>query len=324
MDQSSGVVHDSSLKVIDVVRRVYNDVSVNQAHDARPFRRWRKRINYISTALLNIKVCRSWYHFLDTAPIQPILSRYPGLPLKPLKPYLSLALEIEQRVRVLQDSLLLFATHWEYFQQIINNENPIIAKLDLGQDGVAKICLELNSQKEGELSLVLRAANDQIAAMCSFAFERTSTGDYAMRIGRIQGVKDHDLLKRLEKIMHGLRPKSLMFFLAQELARALGVTKLFGVSNANQVYINKVLIPIPGLRRLSFNYDAFWLEVGGVSEPNGWFRLPLAMEKRNLSETKPAKRSMYKKRYAMLDDISKQVSLAVVDMYPSHSIEHRH
>ena len=312
MDQSSGVVHDSTLKVIDVVRRVYNDVSVNQARDSRVFRRWRKRINYICMALLNIKVCRSWYHFLDTASIQPILSRYPELPLKPLKPYLALTLDIEQRVRILQDSLLLFATRWEYFQQIINEEKLIIAKLDLGQDGIAKICLELNFQKEGELSLVLRAANDQIAAMCSFAFERISTGDYVMRIGRIQGIKDHDLLRRLEKLMYGLRPKSLMFFLAQELARALGVTKLFGVSNANQVYINKVLIPIPGLRKLAFNYDAFWLEVGGVSNPDGWFCLPLTMEKRNMLDIKSAKRSMYRKRYAMLDDISRQVSLAVV------------
>ena len=312
MDHSSGIVHDSTLRVIDVVRRVYNDVTVNQAHDSRAFRRWRKRISYICMALLNINVCRSWYHFLETAPIKPILSRYSELPLKPLKPYLSLALDIEQRVRILQDSLLLFATRWEYFQQIINKENSIIAKLDLGQDGVAKICLELNYQKEGELSLVLRAANDQIAAMCSFAFERITTGDYVMRIGRIQGIKDHDLLRRLEKLMHGLRPKSLMFFLAQELARALGVTKLFGVSNANQVYINKVLIPIPGLRKLSFDYDAFWFEVGGVSNQDGWFRLPLTLGKRDIAQTKPAKRSMYKKRYAMLDDISKQVRLTVV------------
>ena len=157
------------------------------------------------------------------------------------------------------------------------------------------------------MSLLLRMADGRAAAISSFAFDRRADGKYVIRIGRIQGVKDHELLRSLEKAMHGLRPKSLMLFASQELARTLDVQEIFGVSNAHQVYKKKVLIPIPGLRKLSFDYDGFWREAGGTLDPDGWFRLPPSLEKRNTAEIKPNKRSMYNKRYTMLDNISNQI-----------------
>jgi uncharacterized protein VirK/YbjX len=163
---------------------------------------------------------------------------------------------------------------------------------------------------------LLRVTDGRVAAMSSFSFDRKPDGNYVMRIGRIQGGKDHELLKSLEKTMHGLRPKSLMLFACQEFSRVFGVKEIFGVSNAHQVYKRKVLIPIPGLRKLSFDYDSFWSEAGGKLEPDGWFRLPPSLEKRSLFEIKPNKRSMYKKRYAMLDDISEQINSSGLQATP--------
>jgi hypothetical protein len=305
-DHSVGVILESRRKSPSAIRRTYSEAVAHQG-GARIFRRWRKRLYYVWIALRHRRTCRDWYDFLDSAPVQPLLSVYPALPLKPLKPYLSLSLDIHERIRVIQDSILLLTTHWESFRHIIAGQNPVIASIDLGPDGTATLCLEYNHQKEGEISLLLRMRDGRVAAMSSFAFDRKPDGNHVMRIGRIQGVKDHELLKSLEKAMHGLRPKSLMLFASQEFSRAFGVKEIFGVSNAQQVYKRKVLIPIPGLRKLSFDYDSFWTEAGGKPEPDGWFRLPPRLEKRTLSEVKPNKRSMYKKRYAMLDDISHQM-----------------
>jgi len=314
-DHSAGVILGFRRKTTSVIRRTYSEAVAHQG-GTRIFRRWRKRLFYVWIALFNRRSCRGWYDLLDSAPLQTFLTVNPALPLKPLKPYLSLSLDIRNRIRVIQDSLLLLSTHWESFRHIITGQNPVIATIDLGHDGTATLCLEYNHQKEGELSLLLRMSDGRVAAMSSFAFERKPNGDHAMRIGRIQGVKDHELLRRLEKAMHGLRPKSLMLFASQEFSRALNVKEIFGVSNAYQVYKRKVLIPIPGLRKLSFDYDSFWSESGGKLEPDGWFRLPPSLEKRTVSEIKPNKRSMYKKRYAMLDNIADQIISTCLQVSP--------
>jgi uncharacterized protein VirK/YbjX len=306
-DHSAGVILRFRRKAATVIRRTYSEAVANQVGGRRLLRRWRKRLYYVWIALCHRRPCRDWYDFLDSPPVQPFLAVYPALPLKPLKPYLSLSLDIRDRIRVIQDSLLLLSTRWESLRHIITGQNPVIATIDLGPDGAATLCLEYNHQKEGELSLLLRMTDGRVAAMSTFAFDRKPGGDHVMRIGRIQGVKDHELLRSLEKAMHGLRPKSLMLFASQEFSRVFGVKEIFGVSNAYQVYKRKVLIPIPGLRKLSFDYDGFWSEAGGKLEPDGWFRLPPSLEKRTLSEIKPNKRSMYKKRYAMLDNITDQI-----------------
>ena len=119
------------------------------------------------------------------------------------------------------------------------------------------------------------------------------------------------MLRGLEKSMHGLRPKSLMLFGSQEVAHALGVKNICGVSNTKQVYKRKVLIPLPGLRKMPFDYDGFWIEADGKLGEDGWFHLPARLEKRDSAEMKPNKRSMYRKRYAMLDDISQQIHQAL-------------
>jgi uncharacterized protein VirK/YbjX len=286
-------------------------VAARQTDERKLLRRWRKRLAFLWTAACHRGVCRSWYDFVDTEPMRPFLAIHPALPLKPLKPYLSLGLNVRDRVRVIQDSLSLLAAHWDSFRDIISGRKSVVATIDLGTDGKVSLCLEYNFQKEGELTLLLRTADGQIAAISAFAFDRKPDGEHVMRIARIQGVKDHELLRGLEKAMHGLRPKSLMLFASQEVAHALGVKEVSGVSNANQVYKKKVLIALPGLHKLAFDYDGFWEEADGKLEADGWFRLPPRLEKRDLSETKRNKRSMYKKRYVMFDDISAQIHRAL-------------
>lgn len=292
----------------DTVRLTYRFAAIEHGrHRHRSgIRRFRKRIVYAWTALLHQRACRDWYQFALSPQAAPFVTAYPGLLLKPLKPYLAAGLKIDQRVKVIQDSLQLMLAHWQVFQGIIECTDPVIAQIAIASGETISLSLEYNLQKEGELILLLRMPDGKIAAIAAFAFERDSNGDYAMRIGRNQGVKDHELIKSLEKEMYGLRPKNLMLFVCQELARTLGVQTLYGVSNRQQVYKHKVLITIPGARRLAFDYDSFWREVGGV-EAGDWFRLPIQLEKRDLAEIKSKKRSMYKKRYTMLDELALKI-----------------
>ena len=49
------------------------------------------------------------------------------------------------------------------------------------------------------------------------------------------------------------------------------------------------------------------VEVGGVPVGDGWFRLPLTTPRRTPEEIKPNKRSLYTKRYLLLDGLSAQI-----------------
>ena len=293
------------------VQRIDAVVSTQYGMDPSWFRRCRKRIFSTCTVMFHSDLSCEWFAFLDSEPIRPFVAINPALPLKQFKPYLRLGLDIGERIRVIRDSLLFIAGHRDVLLFLANERKPLVATMDLGCVGVVSLFMEFNCQKEGELTLLLRLADGRIVAIAAFAFESNREGSHVMRIARIQGVKDAEMQRRLEKAMFGLRPKSLMLFASQEVAHAFGVKEITGVRNNRQVYWRKRFITIPGLRMLSFDYDAFWTESGGTLDVDGWFRLPARLEKRAPSEMKTNKRSMYKKRYAMLDEFSRQIQSAL-------------
>ena len=299
------------------VTRICAAVNVRYGNGFCWHMRCRKHVYYAWMAYRHAELCLSWFDFLDSEEIQPFRAVDASLPLKPFKPYLALGLDIGGRMRVIRDSLLFLLSHRDALQNVIHGKEAVLATIDLGAESVLSLFFKINCQKEGELTLLLRFADGRTAAISAFAFERKSDGSHVMRIGRIQGVKDPEMQRQLEKAMHGLRPKALMLAVSQEVAHALDVNEVYGVANDSQVYRRKVLIAVPGFHGLSFDYDALWLESGGVLGSDGWFRLPSRLEKRQPSEMKPNKRSMYKKRYALLDGISAQIHRALGHAAPA-------
>ena len=276
-----------------------------------------KYIHYIGISFRHPNLCHDWFDFLDSAAIRPFVAANPVLPLKPFRPYLSRSLNVWERMRVIRDSLSFLVEQKNFIPNV--GHAFVIATVNLGNDPSVSFRLKFNRQKEGEATLYLSLADDKIVMYCHFSFERKSDGPRVMRIGCIQGKKMPEMQKQLEKNMHGLRTRSLLLFACQEVAHALGVKEIFGVSNKNQVYrtfAKKMwVISDPSCRRFSFDYDAFWTEADGVLDAEGWFRLPPRLVKRAKSEMKPNKRSMYMRRYAMLDKLSLQIHHALNETF---------
>ena len=59
--------------------------------------------------------------------------------------------------------------------------------------------------------------------------------------------------------------------------------------------------------RLLFDYDAFWADNGGALKQNYWY-IPNTIERKSMDDIPSKKRSMYKKRYEMLDNIKQQLN----------------
>ena len=155
---------------------------------------------------------------------------------------------------------------------------------------------DLNEQ-EGVWAVSLRDAGGARLYSASFGFVARST----LFIASIQGPSSPgeglSTVRELTKAMHGLRPP----FVLLEALRCLGTTwkmqKLRGVDpthHAKGRWNQR-------RSRLKFDYRSLWQEAGGRRAANGNWSLPLEMERRSMADIASRKRSMYRRRFDMLD-----------------------
>ena len=124
--------------------------------------------------------------------------------------------------------------------------------------------------------------------------------DGRMLIASLQGPKGDDaqeLVKKLTKELHGYRP---MFLLVDALKMTAA---LWGLDLLGIPYKDQVKIRLHGSKKVFFNYDESWQENGGEREGAYW-RLPTTVERRPLEDIQSKKRSMYRRRYEMLDRLT--------------------
>jgi len=255
--------------------------------------------------------------------IQPFVKVNPIVALRPLRPYVSIGWDRDRRFKVISDTYSFILLHSGAMRQaLLSPEGTILARLELARLGRIEIRLgkDIAFRKEGELVLSVQSQDlDGWRMSMAFSLEAIANSQWICYIGCVQGRGGIDAMRETTRAMHGLRPRSLMVFVAQEVARTLGVKEILGVSNAIQTFHRKHLIHLPFRHTISFDYDVFWLECGAVLDAEGWFHLPVQTARRTREEIKPNKRSLYVKRYAMLDDLSTQIG-AGLQYVPIHRL----
>lgn len=111
-----------------------------------------------------------------------------------------------------------------------------------------------------------------------------------------------ELIKQSTKKLHGIRP----MFMLIELLKLLGIRNqftLYGIAHKNQAKYR-----FNDNTRLLFNYNEFWKENGGELNNQGYWELNNQIERKALEDIQSKKRSMYRKRYEMLDALSLKLS----------------
>ena len=168
------------------------------------------------------------------------------------------------------------------------------------------LCLSLyfhaGQYKEGCLSLILTwdgAPFYQI--MFWFGPDMEKTGD-AIWIGALQGTPHgSDAIKRMTKAFFGYRPKNLIFYGLRNLARCLGISKIYGVTNAGYYAMNHIRLD----RKLKTYFGAFWEECEGkpCETDYRFYEMPVKEYRKDMSELKPSKRAQHRRRFEKLDSI---------------------
>lgn len=169
--------------------------------------------------------------------------------------------------------------------------------------------------REGGFALNL-FQGDFRAMTIAFSLYRPEGGPLEILIGCLQG-RDRegilDLYRDLTKRMHGLRPRDLLFECLRGLCRHLGVGRILAVADEDRHHRH----PFFGATEFPTEYNEIWADRGGRRIDWQTFELPLARVERDMSEIKPKKRSLYRRRYAFLAELDQTLPAGIDAVRPS-------
>lgn len=288
-------------------------------YGARPEKSWLDRCRMATRVALRSVISpnqvTSWLIWLRSRNLSGLLGVNPLLPIKPMRPYLAADWDIARRIEVLKATIEFMGLRAQPCSDLLAGKSVVLAAFDLPELTGVTVRLVSCPSKEGELTLSVHTAGfPGYVARAIFSIERRSADSFAMRVGCVQGnQRAYEVDRRMEKAMHGLRPKAFVVFLLQALANGLGIEAIFGINKSRHVFLYKRALARKlgrDVRTLVFDYDAMWEELGGVRQADGWYQLPITAQRRDYADIKPNKRSMYRKRYALMDEITAQIHLA--------------
>jgi uncharacterized protein VirK/YbjX len=182
-------------------------------------------------------------------------------------------------------------------------------RLTLWQDDALGLKVEfdinLESPQEGLWRLTLREAEGHRHVFSlSFAMVRNRAF-----VGAVQGPKcdegGQELVRRATRTLHGVRPHFFLVEVLRQLSHAWQAQGLVGVDGSHQL---KAAKHSDDHHLVKFDYAAFWQELGGERNEHGHWNVPLQGQRKDMADIESKKRSMYRKRYAMLDELAATVA----------------
>lgn len=280
-------------------------------------KRLKDKIKYCLRGFATPGPTREWFRLLSQPNMAIIPESCPRILSKLQRPYLHRNILLSERLRVLKE-------HYEFVTR--NFTQPAMARIyssrgslltDLPMEGVGTFSLRLIYancfEKEGELTLVL--SNEQTGGRLfalTFTIINEKPDSREIFIGGLQGFRrttDKEEVVLLTRAMHGLRPKALLLFSLQQLAIDWDVKSIRAVSDRRSIYTDFRLKK----KNVLASYDEFWTDSQGVLGQDGLFILPPLFVARDISEIKPAKRSLYRRRYDMLGTLGIQISSSLLN-----------
>jgi uncharacterized protein VirK/YbjX len=154
--------------------------------------------------------------------------------------------------------------------------------------------------REGHLTLSLFKGDFRAFTL---SFSLSGYPNPELFIGGLQGRQTDDALdiyRELTKDFEGVRPRDLILEMLRIFSVKTGVRHIYAVADDHKIFRHKYFgkKALPGL-----TYDDVWRDRSGVRVAETHFELPLHGSRRPIEEIAAKKRSMYRRRYEMLDQI---------------------
>ena len=260
---------------------------------------WKLRAKFVLAALKDPALARSLKQVDRQSPLGLLLAQRPETIGNLVWPYQCAAWDAKTRFSRI-------SAHLEALEKlpglkVEGDEKIVFADLtSLSPDTFVMIDYSPWLAREGHLTLSLFKGDFRAFTI---AFSLSSWPQTELFIGGIQGRNDDrilDMYRDFTKEFHGVRPRDLMLELLRLFALRMGVQRIYAVADDHKIsrhaYFGKK-------GTVGLNYDDVWVERGGSRIAPTHFELPLAGTRRDLNEVAAKKRSMYRRRYEMFDQL---------------------
>lgn len=272
----------------------------------------RESVKLMVRARINSDATRKWIPYWNSSPLlNQLANAQPGVLKKIYRPYLSARLDCKQR-------LALLTSHYDFLTKcglgglvLRAALRPVLLAEFSGKSGsVYHLELLAMGQMEREGELVLQLLSNGLV-IYSIAFTFNANGVTPLvAVGCLQGGRSADALQKIAFVtrdLFGLRPKSLMPRLVQQIGRAFGCRDLVLVGNVNRVMHQQIR-----KGRVSANYDETWTELGAVLQEDGnYVLLCTTLTEPDVTAIASSKRSAAKKRFALLASTAQAVCISL-------------
>ena len=268
--------------------------------EKRKLKLLREWLRYRMRRLVFAAQCRALVDFIHENPLwQPVFVQYPYRVNTLLSQYCDKRFNATQRLDAIKTNFAIAEKHFgvSLCETLISQQPVLLAQLT--DELALNLTLNHIDPYEGFFAIALTDANQRTIYSASFTF----LADNRLLIASIQGPKGdeaQDLVRQATKLLHGVRPMFMLVNAFKVFAEALNC-RLEGIPHKRQAKYRW-----NDSAKLLFNYDEFWQENEGKLAENYW-QIPTALERRPLEEIQSKKRSMYRKRYDMFNQMTVEI-----------------
>ena len=293
-----------------------------QIYDIRKTREARRYYVFVlRSVFLRGKLDKLQRHFTSTPLLTEVQKLYPFVYEQPTRAFFYNKSTFEERAEIV-------TKHMDYLAETLKPEVllDIYREKDIplweggdvdGKRFWASLFYEPGQRKEGILSVMLRLDEEPLYQMI-FWIAPDKAGEWSMWIGAMQGPNmddAKDVIKKITKRCHSYRTKNLILYIAQAVARGLGLKRIYAVTNYGYYANNHVRMD----RKLKTSFSDFWTEAGGHPTDDSRFDiLPLVEKRKSMEEVPTRKRAVYRRRFELLDEIDESVNKALINLSRSN------
>lgn len=254
----------------------------------------------------HLEYLRDWLASSPGSALQAMLERRPSLVTRVVHPYLNSDWPAARKLEVVAAHYALLLDRLAFLRPPIPSALTLAA---LGEDLRLRLGETEQFEHEGELAMHLTMGTQRLY---SIAFTLGQVDDVCLAyIGALQGLHSPealDIYRELTHRLHGLRPRDLLLNAFRSLCVQIGVERILAISDAKPVSSSPYFETHD---QVLASYDRAWLDAGGRRGDGGFFELAPHRLPRTNDEMPTRKRAQYRRRYALLDDMSAQMARAV-------------
>lgn len=282
-------------------------------HFGTAWHEFRRFIKFRVRSLIHARVIRDTAATFERSPLDKIFAHSSKLAYKPLRPYLIHGLGAQGRLDAIR-------THFGLAEKCLTPDNLIQCHIDeriifeqqtasglltisLGQPDALyreaewRLALKIDGQRTLEMGVTLIST-----ATLGLAGSLPCVWIGIMKAS-VKGDSALEPVRKLTKELEGIRPKSLLLMAAQAMARAFGMSALYGVANEGLVLTKYGYMK----KRVKADYDQFWEESGGSRVSPRAYCLPLIKAQRDVSSYKMNKRAQARRRQELENGLNREL-----------------